>query len=99
MKIAFKEINKRSAGSNLFIMAIGVLVCLVIAVVLIGGFYFLLNHEAERLDNTSGVDAKMPLLNKEGLSYFISRQKQRTLLNVQETKLVPVTLSEPSIKN
>ncbi|MDO8511812.1 MAG: hypothetical protein Q7S57_00930 [bacterium] len=82
MKIDFKEIKKKSTISNFFIMAIGALICLVVAVVLVGGFYFLLSYETERLDGTSGVDAKMPSLDKGGLNYFISRQKQRSLLNV-----------------
>ena len=96
MNITFKQFNKRSAGSNLFIMAVGALVCLVIAVILVGGFYFLLNYEAERLDNTSGVDAKMPLLDKDGLNYFISRQKQRSLPDIPEIKSVPVTSPVPN---
>lgn len=82
MKINFKEINKRSAGSNFFIMSVGALICLVVVVILIGGFYFLLDYETERLNDTSGVDTKMPMLDKEGMNYFISRQKQRLLLNV-----------------
>jgi hypothetical protein len=93
MKIKFNEINKRSAGSNFFIMVVGALVCLVVAVILVGGYYFLLNYETERLNDTSGVDTKMPLLDKDGMNYFISRQRERVIQNVPNSK--PITAISP----
>lgn len=85
MKINFKQINKRSTSSNFLIMATGMLICLIVVSGLIGGLYFLLSYETERMDDTSGVDTKMPSLDKDGMSYFISRQKERPLLSVPAT--------------
>jgi len=96
MKINHKQTNKRSASSNFLIMAVVALGCAVLAVVLIGGTYFLLDYEMTRIDDNSMVDTKMPILDKEGMKYFISRQRQRSELVVPVPKS-PATVS-PALK-
>ena len=90
MKIDFKQLNKRSTNSNIFIMTTSALICLVVGAVLIGGLYFLLVFETSRLNDTVGADTKMPVLDKAGIEYFISRQDERAKISV------PVTVSTPS---
>lgn len=97
MKIDFKQINRGSVGSNFFIMTVIILGYLVLAVVLIGGLYFLLDYETKRIEDELIIDTKMPILDKAGLNYFISRQKQRSRLSIPNSELL-VTESPVPIK-
>lgn len=98
MKIDFKQLNKRSTNSNVFIMTTGALACLVVAALLIGGLYFLLVYETNRLDDTAGADTKMPALDKDGINYFISRHNERLKISVPATPPPPTPSPVPAKK-
>jgi hypothetical protein len=87
--------KKQSSDSLVLVILIGTFVCLLFSGVLVGGAYFILSMETTRLDEAANGDAKMPLLNRDGLSYFISRQEQKEKLNVIST---PEILPSPSFK-
>lgn len=92
MKITFSKNNIFPANSTFTTISVGILICCIFVALSVGGLYLFLNYEAKRIDDFSSVDIKMPLLDKDGLNYFIARQKQRAVLNA----IVPPAPATPA---
>lgn len=67
----------RNNKSIYLFMTIGTIVCLFLLGALIATSFYILRYEAERFEKPDKVNTEIPVLNKDGLNYFISRQAQR----------------------
>ena len=90
--MVFTLVKKRSSNSRVLVVIVETFVCLLFASALSLTVYVLIEMETTRLHDVSSVYAEIPILDKDGLKYFIGRQSRREVIENLQPAPAPTTV-------